>query len=458
MNAPDKPEVFRELRSTAIDDPTQTLRTRRQERLLKIFGLVILLVLVAGLGIWAAMAPLASAAIGTGVVTVESHRKAVSHLEGGIVREVRVREGQQVSKGEVLLTLEDVQASAQFEQVRAQLMVSLAREARLIAQRDGLARVIFPPSLTAMVGDARAVESMRVQEQSFRARRLAQQGEMMLYERQIAQLRQKGASLTEQRLIRERLLSSFEKERDDFEALASEGYIERQRVREMERSVVLNDGQRAALIKDIASNEAEIGAIQIKTLQLEKDLQREVARELAEVQADIFTLTQRQRALADTVQRVTIHAPEDGRVLALTVHSPGEVVRPGAHLLDIVPVRQNLIVEARLSPQDVDQLRVGQMAEVRFSAFRQRDMPMIQGQLVTLSADSLVEDINGTRQSYYLAHIHVTDKGIADLAKLNMDLVPGMPADVLVTTGQRTLWHYLTAPLSDLMVRSLKEE
>jgi epimerase transport system membrane fusion protein len=162
--------------------------------------------------------------------------------------------------------------------------------------------------------------------------------------------------------------------------------------------------------------------------------------------------------LEDTVKRITIVAPEAGRVLALAVHSPGEVVRPGAHLLDIVPVQQNLIVEARLSPQDVDQLRVGQMAEVRFSAFRQRDMPMIQGQLMTLSADRLVEDVNGTKQSYYLAHIRVTDKGIADLAQLNLELVPGMPADVLVTTGQRTLWHYLTAPLSDLMVRSLKEE
>lgn len=458
MNAPANPEVFRDPGSAAMDDPTRTQNTGREERRLKIIGVVIVLVLIAVTGIWAVRAPLASAAIGSGVVTIENHRKAISHLEGGIVREVRVREGQQVSKGEVLLTLEDVQARAQLEQVRAQWIVSVAREARLIAQRDGLAKVVFPPSLMALAGDLRVGDAMRVQEQTFRARRLAQQGEMMLHERQITQLRQRGASLQEQRLIRERLLSSFEKERDDFEALANEGYIERQRVREMERSVVLNDGQRAALIKDIASNDAEIGAIQIKMLQLEKDLQREVTQELAQVQTDIFTLTERQRALEDTVKRITIVASEAGRVLALAVHSPGEVVRPGAHLLDIVPVQQNLIVEARLSPQDVDQLRVGQMAEVRFSAFRQRDMPMIQGQLMTLSADRLVEDVNGTKQSYYLAHIRVTDKGIADLAQLNLELVAGMPADVLVTTGQRTLWHYLTAPLSDLMVRSLKEE
>jgi epimerase transport system membrane fusion protein len=167
---------------------------------------------------------------------------------------------------------------------------------------------------------------------------------------------------------------------------------------------------------------------------------------------------ERLRGLEDAVQRAVITAPDNGKVLALSVHAPGEVVRPGAHLLDIVPVEQSLIVEARLSPQDVDQVRVGQMAEVRFSAFRQRDMPRVEGQLVALSADRLVDEINGSQQPYYLARIRVAEKGMADLAKLKLELMPGMPADVLVTTGQRTLWHYLTAPLSDMMVRSLKEE
>lgn len=399
MNAPDKPEFFGMPDGTAKNDLTRAQQTGRQERLLKIIGLLVVLALFIGLGTWTVLAPLDSAAMGSGVVVVENHRKAVSHLEGGTVREVRVREGQQVNKGEVLLTLDDVQARAQLEQVRGQLLVSVARESRLIAQRDGLPGILFVP-LLAQARDPRANEAMRVQEQTFRARRLAQQGEQMIYAPQIDQLREKAASLREQRLIRERLLSSFEKERDDFEALASEGYIERQHVREMERSVVLNDGQRAALINDIAPNDAEISTLQIKTLQLEKDLQREVARELAEVQADIFSLRERLRALNDTVRRITIVAPEAGRVLALSVHTPGEVVQPGAHLLDIVPQAQSLIVEARLSPQDVDQLRVGQLAEVRFSAFRQRDMPMVQGQLVTLSADRLVDDARGTQQAY----------------------------------------------------------
>jgi len=458
MNTPEKMNVFRAAEGARIDDPMWTLKHGLQERWLKILGLSVVLALFAGLGTWAAFAPLTSAVIGAGVIVVENYRKAVGHLDGGIVREVRVRDGQEVRKGERLIALEDVQARAQLEQVRGQLLLAMAREARLIAQRDGLSKVVYPVPLLALARDPRAREAMLVQDQTFRARRLAQQGELMLQERQIAQLREKGASLLEQRLMRERLVSSFEKERNDFEVLASEGYVERQRVREMERSVVLNDGQRAALVNDIASNEAEISGIQMKMLQLEKDLQREVARELAEVQSEIFSLRERLRGLEDAVQRTVINAPEDGKVLALSVHASGEVVRPGAHLLDIVPVEQNLIVEARLSPQDVDQVRVGQMAEVRFSAFRQRDMPKVEGQLVTLSADRLVDQLNGAQQPYYLARIRVTEKGMSDLAKLKLELVPGMPADVLVTTGQRTLWHYLTAPLSDLMVRSLKEE
>ncbi len=458
MNAPEKSSVLRAKERAPVGESMRGLQHGRQERWLKIVGLVVLFVLFAGVGIWMALAPLTSAAIGAGVVVVENYRKSVGHLEGGIVREVRVRDGQQVKKGEILIALEDVQARAQLEQARGQLLGAMAREARLIAHRNGLSRVVYPAPLMVLTRDPRAREAMLVQDQTFRARRLAQQGEMMLQERQVAQLREKGASLVEQRLMRERLLLSFEKERNDFEMLANEGYLERQRVREMERSVALNDGQRAALVNDIASNEAEISGLQIKMLQLEKDLQREVAKELAEVQTEIFSLRERLRGLEDAVQRAVITAPDNGKVLALSVHAPGEVVRPGAHLLDIVPVEQSLIVEARLSPQDVDQVRVGQMAEVRFSAFRQRDMPRVEGQLVALSADRLVDEINGSQQPYYLARIRVVEKGMADLAKLKLELMPGMPADVLVTTGQRTLWHYLTAPLSDMMVRSLKEE
>ncbi len=454
MNAPNKIHALPTRRPAPGLDP----KIERSERRLRVMGVISVLVLFGGLGTWAALAPLDSAAIGPGVVVLENYRMAVDHLEGGIVAEVHAREGQWAKKGDVLVTLQDVQPRAQLEQIKGQWFVSVAREARLLAQRDGKARVSFPKALLDNARDPRAAEAMRVQEQTFSVRRRALQGEITLYERQIAQLREKSAGLQEQRSMRARLVDSFEKERGDFEALAREGYAERQKVREMERNLALNDGQRSSLGSDIAATDVEISATQVKILQLEQNFQREVNKELAEVQAELFTLREKMLGLEDTVKRTVIAAPQDGIVHGLAVHAPGEVIKPGAHLLDIVPGNEKLIVEAKLSPQDVDQIRVGQMAEVRFTAFRQRDMPKIQGQLQTLSADRMIDDVNGQKMPYYLGRVVITPEGVRQLQKLKLDLVAGMPADVIVKTGERTFWHYLTAPVTDIVTRSLKED
>ncbi len=457
MNAPEKITPMVPSRGkppgTGLDPAVE-----RSERRLRLSGVAAVLILFGGLGLWSVLAPLDSAAIGPGTVVLENYRVAVEHLEGGIVKEVRAREGQLVRKGDLLLTLQDVQPRAQLEQVKGQWFVALAREARLVAQRDALPGVNFPQVLLANAKDPRAAEAIRVQQQTFRVRQRALQNEITLYERQIAQLREKATGLKEQRAMRERLVNSFEKERADFEALAREGYAERQRVREMERNLALNDGQRSSLSSDIASTEVEISATEVKILQATQTFQREVAKELAEVQAELFALQEKVRALDDTLQRTVVLAPQDGVVHALAIHAPGEVLKPGAHILDIVPGNERLIVEAKLSPQDVDQVQVGQTAEVRFTAFKQRDMPKIEGRLATLSADRMVEEAGGMKQPYYLGRIEITPEGRQQLEKLKLQLVAGMPADVLVKTGERTLWHYLTAPLMDIAVHSMKED
>ncbi len=454
MNAPDKVHALSSRKPQLGLDP----KIERSEKRLRVIGVISMLVLFGGLGTWSVLAPLDSAAIGPGVVVLENYRMAVDHLEGGIVAQVHAREGQWAKKGEVLVTLQDVQPRAQLEQIKGQWFVAVARESRLMAQRDGKGRVVFPKALLDNARDPRAADAMRVQEQTFSVRRRALQGEITLYERQIAQLREKAGGLQEQRAMRERLVESFEKERGDFEALAREGYAERQKVREMERNLALNDGQRSSLGSDIAATDVEISATQVKILQLEQTFQREVNKELAEVQAELFTLQEKMFGLEDTVKRTVITAPQDGVVHGLAVHAPGEVIKPGAHLLDIVPGNEKLIVEAKLSPTDVDQIRVGQMAEVRFTAFRQREMPKIQGQLSTLSADRMVDDVNGQKMPYYLGRVVITPEGVRQLQKLKLDLVAGMPADVIVKTGERTFWHYLTAPVTDLVIRSLKED
>lgn len=448
-----KPEVVTVL-------PTDVLpkKIERQENFLRIGGLVAVLLLFGGLGVWSVLAPLDSAAIGSGLVIVENYRKPIAHLEGGIVKEVRIREGQHVNKGEVLLTLEDIQPRSQLDQVQGQWLLSLAHEARLTAQRDGKSRITYPTALTARKNDSRAAEAMRLQDQTFQVRKRALDGEIMLYRRQIEQLKQKLIGLNEQKSMREKLVRSFEKERGDLQILASQGYAEMQRVREMERNLAQNEGQRASLESDMSSVELEIGSAELKILRIEQEFQREVAKELAEVQAELFSLNERNRALSDTVKRTTVVAPDDGMVLELAVHTPGEVIRPGQHVLNIVPANEQLMVEVRLLPQDIDQIMVGQTAEVRFSAFRQREMPKIEGKLVMVSADRLVDETSQDRHPYYLARVMVTPKGIRDLANLNLELVPGMPADVFIKTGSRTFWRYMTAPFSDLLVRSMRED
>jgi membrane fusion protein, epimerase transport system len=448
-----KPEVVTVL-------PTDVLpkKIERQEKLLRIGGLVAVLLLFGGLGVWSVLAPLDSAAIGSGLVIVENYRKPIAHLEGGIVREVNVKEGQHVHKGEVLLTLEDIQPRSQLDQVQGQWLLSLAHEARLTAQRDGKSRITYPTALTARKNDSRAAEVMRLQDQTFQVRKRALDGEIMLYRRQMEQLKQKLIGLNEQKSMREKLVRSFEKERGDLQILASQGYAEMQRVREMERNLAQNEGQRASLESDMSSVELEIGSAELKILRIEQEFQREVAKELAEVQAELFSLNERNRALSDTVKRTTVVAPDDGMVLELAVHTPGEVIRPGQHVLNIVPANEQLMVEVRLLPQDIDQIIVGQTAEVRFSAFRQREMPKIEGKLVMVSADRLIDETSQDRHPYYLARVMVTPKGIRDLANLKLELVPGMPADVFIKTGSRTFWRYMTAPFSDLLVRSMRED
>ena len=448
-----KPEVVTVLPSQVLPQ-----KIERQEKYLRIGGLVAVLLLFGGLGVWSVLAPLDSAAIGSGLVIVENYRKPIAHLEGGIVREVNVKEGQHVHKGEVLLTLEDVQPRSQLEQVQGQWLLSLAHEARLIAQRDGRSRVTYPTALTARKNDGRAEEAMRLQVQTFQVRKRAMDGEIMLYRRQIEQLKQKLVGLNEQKTMREKLVRSFEKERSDLQTLASQGYAEMQRVREMERNLAQNEGQRASLMSDMSSTELEIGSAELKILRLEQEFQREVAKELAEVQAELFSLNEKNRALSDTVKRTSVIAPDDGMVLELAVRTAGEVIKPGQHVLNIVPANEQLMVEVRLMPQDIDQIMVGQTAEVRFSAFRQREMPKIEGKLVMVSADRLIDQTSQDRHPYYLARVMVTPKGLRDLANLKLELVPGMPADVFIKTGTRTFWRYMTAPFSDLLVRSLRED
>jgi len=447
-----------------LEGPHQRLS---DDRAIRRQGLALVLVVFGGFGAWASLAPLTSAALAPGVITVEHYRKTVQHLEGGIIRTLDVHDGDSVQQDQVLATLDDTQSRSQLEVLRGQLYLRIAQEARLAAQRDGLSSVHYPQELLAHRADPRVQESIQLQDQTFTVRKAANDGESAVYRRQIEQLRAKVEGLHAQKHGKDRLVDSYRGDVADFKSLLKEGYTEKQKVEELDRALAQSEGQRGELVSDIAASELQIAEIELKILQLQKDLQREVAKELSDVQTQLFELREKTQSVESTVNRTVIKAPVAGMVLGLAVHTIGAVIPPGGRLLDIVPKDQKLIIEAQVSPIDIDRVKVGQLAEVRFSAFKTRDVPTIMGSLLSLSADRIVMDstdsknskeFSGGNAAYYLVRVAVSPEGLDALSTANLELVPGMPAEVLINTGERTLLQYLSQPLTDTFKRSFIED
>jgi len=437
------------------------------DRAIRLQGLALVLVVFGGFGTWASLAPLMGAALAPGVMTVEHYRKTVQHLEGGIVRTLDVHDGDSVQQGQVLATLDDTQSRSQLEIFRGQLYSRIAQEARLAAQRDGLRSVNYPRELLAHRGDPRVQEAIQLQNQTFQVRQAATDGETAVYRRQIDRLRAKVEGLQAQKHSKNRLVDSYSGALADFKSLLQEGYTEKQKVDELERALAQSEGQREELVSDIAESELQIAEIELKILQLQKDIQREVAKELSDIQAESFGLREKVQLLESTENRTVIKAPVSGMVLGLAVHTIGAVISPGGRLLDIVPKDQKLIIEAQVAPTDIDRVKVGQLVEVRFSAFKTRDVPKIMGTLISLSADRMDQASADSRNSrgssggnapYYLVRVAVSSEGLEALSAAKLELVPGMPAEILINTGERTLVQYLVKPLTDSFKRAFIED
>jgi membrane fusion protein, epimerase transport system len=437
------------------------------DRAIRLQGLALVLLVFGGFGAWASLAPLMSASLAPGVITVEHYHKTVQHLEGGIIRTIDVHDGDSVQQDQVIATLDDTQSRAQLEVYRGQFYLRLAQEARLAAQRDGLPSVQYPQELLAHRRDSRVQDAMRLQDQTFKARQAAYDGERDVYHRQIEQLQAKAVGLQAQKHSKDRLVDSYRGDVADFKSLLKEGYTEKQKVEELDRALAQSEGQRGELLSDIAASELHVAEIKLKILQLQKDLQREVAKELSDVQTELLELREKVQLLESTVNRTVIRAPVAGMVLGLGVHTIGAVIPPGGRLLDIVPKNQKLIIEAQVSPIDIDRVKVGQLAEVRFSAFKTRDVPTIMGTLISLSADRMAQDsadsknskeFSGGNAPYYLARVAVLPDGLNALSAAHLELIPGMPAEVLINTGERTLVQYLVQPLTDTFKRAFIED
>ncbi len=420
---------------------------------LTLVGCVVVLMLFGGIGTWAATAQLDSAAIAPGVVAVDSNWRTIQHLEGGIVEEIFVREGDVVERGQLLLQLDATRAQATQLIIGGQLDLAVATEARLIAERDGAAEVVFPADLLAREGNPELDMVLAGQRLLFGARQESLTGETEILRQRIEQLRDEIDGFSVQQDARLRQLELIEQELSGLRDLFEEGYVTRSRILALEREAERLRGERGEDLASIARTQAAIGEAELQILQLEKSMQEQIVAELRDVQAQIFDLEQRMIGATDLLDRIDIHAPTAGTILGLSVHTVGGVIAPGDDIMHIVPLDDSLTIKARVRPDDIENVFVGHSAEVRMSGLSQRTTPTLHGRVVTISADLLNDQASG--DDYYEARVEI---GADQMARLtDVELIPGMPAEVLILTGERTALDYLLDPIVGSVNRSFRE-
>lgn len=415
-------------------------------------GFLIVLVTFGVFGVWAFFAPIDSSAMASGTVVVKSYKKTVQHFDGGIISKIFVKDGDLVTENQPLIILDDTQIKAQLEIARSQNIALAAKVARLEAERDQIKKIQYPDFLLNM-NDPRILAARQAEDNLFNSRKSSYEGEISLLEKRISQIGSKITGLQEQVDSKKQLIASYKEEINDLNELLKEGFADKIRLREFERSYAMQMGEIGNLNAEIATNQMMISETRLQILQTQKQFQEQVAEKLSEAQTQLNDAIEHVTASQDKLNRVVIKAPTDGLVLGLTVHTENAVITPGSPILDIVPQNTDLIVEAKVSPMDIDKVSVGLNAEVRFSSFKQKTTPQVFGKVVHVSADSFTNDKN---ESFYIARIELTPESLKDLSSLQ--LVPGMPADVLIKTGERTLVEYLTKPISDALNRSLIED
>ena len=415
-------------------------------------GLILAFVVFGVFGVWASVAPIEGAAHAVGVVKVKSHTKVVQHLEGGIVSSIQVQNGDMVNAGDVLLILDDTQAQSQLEIVTGRLTASSALEARLIAERDNRDVVQYPATLTAT--SANAQSEMLAQDQVFNARKTSREGFVAVLGQRISQLNSRLGGLRALDDSKQTLAASYDEELTEVRKLVKQGYADKQRLRELERAHAMLSGESADLKSTIASTQIQIGETRLQIIQQDNEFQTLVVNQLAETQAALKDARERFIALTDIVQRKEIKASAAGIVNSLQVHTDGGVIPPGGTIADIVPQGADLVIEAQISPADIDRVEIGQEATIRFSTFSTTSVPTVFGHVITLSAETLTDPVSG--HTYYLARVELTPESLVALD--SVILVPGMPAETFINSGSRTLLQYVTKPLANVVSRSLIED
>jgi len=427
---------------------------RRSMRRHLVAAIVVVLVLVIGVGGWAATAVISGAVVASGSIVVDSNVKKVQHLTGGIVGELRVRDGDRVRAGDIVVRLDETVTRANLAIVTKGLDELTARKARLESERDGSDTIIFPAQLLAGAGDPDRAAAMDSERKLFNLRRTARNGQKAQLRERIAQLGEEIAGLTAQQNSKAKEIALIERELAGVRELWKQNLVQLTRLTALEREAARLDGERGQLIAAAAQAKGKIAETTLQILQIDQDIASDVAKELREVDGKIGEFIERKVTAEDQLKRIDIRAPQDGTVFQLAVHTIGGVITAGDPIMLIVPDADNLSVEVKVNPQDIDQLQLNQKAILRFTAFNVRTTPEIEGTVTRISADTSTDQRTG--QSYYTVRIAMAADQVERLG--DVKLLPGMPVEAFVQTGDRTMFSYLMKPLHDQFVRAFREK
>lgn len=416
--------------------------------------MLIALALIGGLGSWAMATTLAGAVVANGSFVVDSYVKQVQHPTGGIVGEILVQNGDRVESGDVLLRLDATQTQANLAIVVKRLDEMAARLARLQAERDDLDSIVFPDTLLARTDDPDAAAAMRSEQSLFSFRQTAREGQKAQLRERIEQYRAEVAGLETQAEAFGRALAVTETEIADLKTLFDKNLVSVQRLNALEREAASLEASRGEVLAHRAQALGKITETELQILQIDIDLKTEVGQELREVQVQIGEYVERRITAEDALHRIDLVAPQDGIVHQLAVHTVGGVINAAEVLMEIVPDNDSLALDANVSPADIDQIHLGQPAIVRLSAFNQRTTPELNGWVNRIAADAIQDERTG--RSFYRVRITVSPEELERLQSLT--LVPGMPAEAFIQTGERTPLSYLIKPLSDQINRAFREE
>jgi HlyD family secretion protein len=419
-----------------------------------VVGLAVVIVLAGGLGGWASTAQISGALIAPGSVVVESNVKKVQHPTGGVVGELRARDGDLVKAGDVVVRLDDTVTKASLAIVTKNLDGLLARAARLEAEQRGFDKIVFPKMLLDRSEDPDVKAVIASETKLFEVRTHGRRGQKAQLQERVTQLMDEIAGLTAQEMAKDQEIALVEKELIGVRTLYDQHLVQISRLTVLERDAARLSGERAQYVSSRAQARGKITETELQIIQIDKDLVSEVSKDLRETNDKIGEFVERKVTAEDQLRRVDIRAPQDGMVLQSTVHTVGGVITAGDAIMMIVPQADDLQVEAKVNPQDIDKLQIGQKTLLRLSAFNQRTTPELNGVVSRVSPDVTTEQRTG--QSYYTIRVSMPPAEVARLG--DAKLIPGMPVEAFVQTGDRTMLSYLIKPLSDQLMRAFREK